>query len=79
MLLPKNTFVISHVQFALLGLLGQYLIHTRYALPSELRPQPCDFHSVLALIITDVELPPPLFNSLHLLCVTVLADLELTL
>lgn len=70
----------SHVQFALLGLLRQYLIHTRYALPSELHPKPFGFHSVLALIITDVELFPFFFfYSLHLLCVTALVDLELTL
>lgn len=56
------TFVFSHVQFAFLGLLRQYLIHTRYALPSELHPQPCGFHSVLALINTDVELSFFLFS-----------------
>ena len=67
----------SHVQFALLGLLRQYLIHTRCALPSELHPKPFGFHSVLALIITDVELFP-FFYSLHLLCVIALVDLELT-
>lgn len=72
-------FVFSHVQFALLGPLRQYLIHTRYALPSELHPKPFGFHSVLALIITDVELFPFFFYSLHLLCVTALVDLELTL
>lgn len=76
MLLPKKRDYICVQSCSVC--IARTLTSTRYALPSELHPKPFGFHSVLALIITDVELFP-FFFPLHLLCVTALVDLELTL